>query len=267
MDSAANFWPLIRTGRMKTAGLFIFTLLTTAFALAGVFQPESKWPKSEVRVCFLDRPEQSQLTVFGTPGNRADGFPVIPFQSTEMDLIKKVVQEEYTPEKTGIHFVGWKFCSEDRDFDVILIRIGPDDHKSRRYAGLSTIGTLKYDDTNKSYERMDGKLPAIAFLEPERFVIAHEFGHLAGLHHEEVNPVSDEDPACIQQFGDGFVWQKKENWKKRRLRTSPQSADIKILTRYDVKSIMNVCHGYSEKNRNELLSTLDQESLRAQYVH
>jgi hypothetical protein len=58
-----------------------------------------------------------------------------------------------------------------------------------------------------------------------KYSAIHEFGHLAGLRHENISPDAEKDPNCTEDD------------------IGPESAmaNIKLLTPYDPSSIMNYC--------------------------
>ena len=102
---------------------FALLVLIAVKSFAGITEPLVKWPTNEVRVCFLDGMASLKNTNIHVQGQIANGFPVILFNNEEIRKIQLTVQYEYTPEKTGIHFTGWKMCSEDPTSQVVIFKI------------------------------------------------------------------------------------------------------------------------------------------------
>jgi hypothetical protein len=89
----------------------------TSSAPTGLAEPMTAWPKQDLRICFENNKTES--------GDLA-------FPESEMKLIRETVNEQYTPARTGVHFVGWDECNDllDRQRiipDVVLLRMRPDE--------------------------------------------------------------------------------------------------------------------------------------------
>lgn len=167
----------------------------TAFeALAGVTVGYNRtWENNNVSVCWKEVKEKFLI---------------------EKELIKSIINSEYTATKTGIFFTGWEDCTNDSISNVEL-------HfkNSNSYDGIKSAagraGSLgiasgkskefpnKIPNTKKSWIEFyifngidDEKLD---FTEKVKYVALHEFGHLAGLIHEhELKEDSELRHAFIQ---------------------------------------------------------------------
>ena len=153
-------------------------------------------------------------------------------------LIKDSIQNEYNLSQTGISFIGWKSCKEDPNADAILIVANSDEQP----LGRASVGRSETYRNEVSYDLENFPLPhdaktfvllnlmkaydsVVIYEEELKYSAIHEFGHLAGLRHENISSDAERDPNCTEN------------------EIGPEIAmdNIKQLTPYDPSSIMNYC--------------------------
>lgn len=228
---------------MKIA--FICILLSLN-AFSAIIEPQAMWNKRQVNVCFLDDLKQLEKTQFKNKEYAIENFGFNPefYSSNFQTILKKIVEQSFSEDETGIHFDGWRPCSEENNYDVIIVKAGKIKKKmwfskSPSWLGLSTIGQGIIDAESLRSKKDLGEIPAIAFNEPSKQTVLHEFLHLAGFRHEFIHP-EDKDV--------------KEN--------EPYSLFTLFLSEYDRDSAMNGLIFVRSKN---MLSLNDKKSLRMVY--
>jgi hypothetical protein len=156
----------------------------------------------------------------------------------QKQLIKDSIQNEYNLLQTGISFTGWHSCKEDPNAEAILIVVNSDEQP----LGRASVGRSEVYRNEVSYDLETFPLPhdaktfvllnlrkaydsVVSDEEELKYSAIHEFGHLAGLRHENISPDAEKDPNCTEDD------------------IGPESAmdNIKPLTPYDPSSIMNYC--------------------------
>jgi hypothetical protein len=199
-----------------------------------LFEPQVKWDKSRVTVCWMDSDQQDRFT-------RAEKLAV-----------QTIVQREFTSARTGIEFVGFKGCSDSEKYDIYI------DGKSKREKVMSyfffvdspVIGSAEIGQGGIPAEPDDGYLgqrksgpyrlylyvdraatiPGESYLFGLQFNALHEFGHMAGLRHEHIQREALADPNCSKRVqNDQFV-------EGEPIYTSTWKS-----SHYDPNSIMNYC--------------------------
>jgi len=226
-------------------GFRLATLLSLCFQLLGsgafaspdsIAEPLVKWSKPEVRVCWY-------------AGDRG-------FTEEEKQAVQKIVQQEYTPKKTGIYFTGWKNCADIMwdNYDVSLLEDTDDKPYKIAFDGQSSAigenGILEKETRWSSrqskmvdhefYRTKDtSKLPnvylvaqrkaqfKISYLVDLERTALHELGHIAGLRHEHARPEAQLDPHC-----------KGVSLTEKEIDTTDRYGE------YDNHSIMNYCWKY-----------------------
>ncbi len=99
-------------------------------------EPKVTWNKTEVRVCFAEYKHYAKSQFSETIRNLpAKSFGT--FSADQKNTIKAAVSREYTRDKTGIRFTGWKDCSKDPSSDAYLFRVVDD---KQIFTGLSSMG-------------------------------------------------------------------------------------------------------------------------------
>ncbi len=228
---------------MKT--LFVL-ILASSTATAGIYRPDGAWPDRDVSVCFAAR--GLRMTTL----ERQRDTHAWPARRKEQ--VRAWVEQEYTAARTGIHFTGWQDCADAPDADAVLF-----------YSRGNPLITAFVGDTSGQasigpYDHPESRLPVPVPHYPRargyvwlnssgfnRSTTLHEFGHLAGLHHEHHRREAQYDPACRLQET-GFA--------------RPGAV---THGRYDYHSIMNYCFIFAPENRDAGLSPDDVATIRVLY--
>jgi hypothetical protein len=188
--------------------------------------PETRWRVPKIRVCWAARELLPAICEAETPLQVDDEVLEIPDPKVRRKIAKWVTSE-FSNEKTGIRFSGWRTCAQAPESDIYLFYAKAGQPSWER--GMSSIGNCGQGEI-----RRPGKAWLFTTLYPgageraateqvSRLLVLHEFGHLSGLLHEEV------DPTSLMNL----------NWKSEVVRTaSSQSRPI----------------GLSEKDRQTLKS-------------
>lgn len=225
---------------MKTLIALLAVISTQAFS--GVYV-ENQWRHDEVTTCFAE----------GEQGNRAtDGYvlKVRNWKQKNKDRVKKWVNEEFSPERTGIYFTGFEDCADSPDADIIIF------HNKN-----SSIGTFIFGGTHGlallgPYPgSVEGYPSASAFVSisssgMDKGTVVHEFGHSAGLHHEH----NHYDAFKIDQGRCPSITKENSYFTTRY-----------EYTEYDPESVMNYCRIQSKGGGSAGLSAKDVELLRKLY--
>ena len=250
---------------MKKVVFLIISYVSQLTVHAGIYEPKVLWHKPDVEVCFYDEESQLEDTVIYNNIISRLVYQMEPDEVPEekKKSIEEVIVRNFTPETTGIHFTGWKKCSESEDANVVIIRARGVSLFNFRlpvfYKGMASIGEQSYHSEDQGFFQAGYRkksfvlLPSLA---PE--VALHEFGHVAGLRHEHIHSDAKNDYRCklVPAFqGDGIL-------------EKPDVSTI-INTEYDKDSIMNYCylvtHFLPLTSREANLSPLDKETLKSIY--
>lgn len=197
-------------------------LLHTLSSLASTGDAFYKWHKKNVIVCWQDdsdfndsdfNPEEIKVI-----HERITYSPAI-FNSELKTKVQELIQSEFTMEKTGITFSGWKSCQKTSKSDLVIFT-----GDSFRSADFATVGRMYlYDRTlmdqskkNIVYLNLPRQKAKISALDYLLMTALHEFGHAAGLRHEHIRSSND----CSKQEVD---------------------ASAKFFSVRDSSSIMNYC--------------------------
>lgn len=242
----------------------LFTLLffLSLSCSGGIIEPETKWKKLNVTICFAESTGDWQNQV---QKERIEGMKFIPLSQEEKETVIRTIETEFSKERTSITFSGWKDCADTPSPDAIVSKA-----KITKFLGIEVAGpTFRGEssigndgDDLKAYQGTTGKRPLIILMDYTPVIIAHEFGHLAGLRHEHIHPQASHDQRCLRLF-----------------KLSPKSygsyfekigdkfyGSTKVVTKYDPDSIMNDCAIQRLRTpRTELLSELDQKTLKEEY--
>lgn len=161
---------------MKYALLSLIFVAQTA--LAGVYS-ENTWKNPQIIVCFADAEEEPRVE---------NGFTikVRNWNNSNKKKLEKWVNEEYSEERTGIYFTGWKSCAEETEADVILF------YNSNSYIKRFVLGDIDGvagDLGPRRKDKVSGfpgarSLVVISKTGMNKGTVIHEFGHVAGLAHE-----------------------------------------------------------------------------------
>lgn len=194
----------------------------------------NRWQQNTVQVCFVN-PDRDTV----------DGFTIDAFSQDEKAHVQQWVNEEYTAERTGIHFSGFQSCEQSLNPDVVIylrsetVSIGP----GRVELASATLGqtparpSIRYQSARGAVYLSRSGLT--------KSVVIHEFGHVAGLYHEHDHP--DADQAC--HYNDAH---------------DKQVYAYRGYLPYDHDSIMSYCVINQDKNHG--LSREDVQALRLLYI-
>lgn len=203
-------------------------------AFGAISNPSIKWNKNTVTVCWQDNEPLDENLFTESQWIKLSSASQF-LQNLALDqkiLIQNKVQSEFNQDKTVIGFDGWKSCKETPDADAVLIVVNSTEHPLGR-ASLGRSEQLEESrgilpDGKKAFvfinvvEVANSSLNAESELE---YTSLHEFGHLAGLYHENTHPQAFNDPNCTEDdLGPDFGMD-----------------GIDFLMPYDSSSIMNYC--------------------------
>lgn len=220
--------------KLNTLKLAILTLAALPFShsSAGI-ATYNRWDISEINVCFADK--ETQYRSESMQGSKRD------WKQKEKTAVQKILEEEFTPARTGYSFVGFQDCANTEKINVVVgVRKGFSLQTISGELGLASVGKTSYNIT--SYSGAQGAV----ILSPtgiNRVTITHEFGHILGLKHEHEHPDAQANSNSLCPY------YKEDN----------QFYDSLIFTDFDETSVMNYCYMLSPKGWNAGLSVKDQE--------
>lgn len=192
--------------------LFLLVLLSTS-TFGGIYTRKI-WGNNNVSVCFAQaEPELRRVS--------HDHFRIIGWTEKKMKKAASFINAEYTPERTAIHFTGWRPCQEMPYADVIFFLAEDTRYSVTGFNGLGSIGPQP--GVVSGYPYASGMVVITRdFL--YKSLTVHEFGHVAGLHHEHEHP--------------DFSRFQKNCWMQAAQNFSPSNV---YFTEFDHKSVMNYC--------------------------
>lgn len=217
-------------------------------ATAGMTVGAAAWNDPRVEVCFASK-RQTELSRFGEDSKT---FPtrakVVDATEEERTLIESTIRSEYREADTGIEFAGFQPCVPGGTAKIFIYvgsggplgagNIGErmqiekfwtyTDREGRQvispvYAKLETaLPSYLYFQNLKALKTESGRLSPADRL---RLNALHEFGHAAGLAHEDERAETDQSPNCHYQ----------------RARSAYRVSEPRTLTAYDPASVMSYC--------------------------
>jgi len=163
-------------------------------AMAGIIAkaPYGRWDHPEVRVCWGNDSGASIDTCY----NGQIEFPEtsVPHLAAKQERVKAAITREFSLERTGISFVGWEPCPADQDVKMsadLVVYFQLNTHQSEIYEGDASLASVCPDKANTiSSIRLFPPLSevsttAITLDQSLEITALHEFGHAAGLMHED----------------------------------------------------------------------------------
>jgi hypothetical protein len=200
--------------------LLSFVLAKTAFG--GMTVGGARWSTNSVEVCFAAK-DQARSSRFGEDSKT---FPTHPSRvrlknptDSERALIESTIRGEYRLDSTGFEFTGFSECTPETKAKIFIYvgqggplgagNIGENmkidkfwtyrDEEGRQivspvYVKLSTAlpGYLYF----QNLKSLSGERSALTPKERLSLTALHEFGHAAGLLHEDERPETNRNPNC-----------------------------------------------------------------------
>ena len=189
-------------------------ILAPQFAWAGSFM-QNLWNKKEIVTCFAPAEKVPRKINNPTPMKVRDWSP------ENREKVERWANEEFSPERTGIYFTGFKDCAETPEADLIFFY-----NKTTRFSLFmeggfsgSAIGLGPKPGSVDGYPHAK-TLVAISSPTLNKEVLIHELGHVVGLAHEHNHPQASRKDCKM-------VW--------------PHRNPFLEYTEYDAKSIMSYC--------------------------
>nr|BFD62906.1 hypothetical protein BdHM001_15870 [Bdellovibrio sp. HM001] len=217
---------------MKTKVWLLFLILSSVGyeASAGMFTWR-RWTPDAVKVCFANPVENSR-----------DGYRRSRWKAEDKAQVRRWVEDEFTPARTGIHFVGFHDCVPGEK-DNVIINFRPK-NVLRWLEGTRGSATIGYQlfRVSKDFPNVAGNIHFFVGGLRKSTVI-HEFGHIAGLYHEHDHPHSTCSIGGEKQ--EGLKWGFG-------------------YTEYDPNSVMSYCVSRGSDDRG--LSAGDLFTLKLMYI-
>lgn len=240
-------------------------------SVASSFKLPTKWPQTEVKVCFIDHSTKNLRPALNS--YQGEILDEELFSIKEKKFIKNTVNSNFSSEETKIIFIGWENCeTSNNNIDIIIDKGTIYKNTDSRGVPKSSIGgSSSIGNSPRQVEGFGEVGGYIKFLigEPhpqlvsyqsreERFfdTVLHEFSHAAGLRHEHERIESLNDEWC--QFSNVT--------QTRSFRTGELYSK-----EYDPVSITNYCYGISlfrspnRIRRYNGLSPIDKNTLKCVY--
>lgn len=194
------------------------------------------WQTKKISTCFAK--EEKQIRDIGVLRTH-----IFNWSAEEKETLKALLAQEYSIERTGIEFGGFKDCEEFPKADIVLFKA----RDGGLLGGQASIGP-KRKGYVAGYPEVRGY---VLLYELNLTNVTHEFGHVLGLQHEHLHPQAfDEDPSCL-----------------RRILNNPSKvSEHYTYTPYNRTSIMNYCHTSAPGGDNLGLDNEDIKNLRNLYL-
>lgn len=206
-------------------------LLINLQCLAGV-HVYTTWDKNSLKVCFSNGDKQA-----GTSS----------WKEEDKDYVQRVVESEFSKKETGVYFTGFQNCKEATyQSDIIIYAKSALKRIFTSSVGSSTLGRSLV--MMKGYRGAYGRIELYTS-KLNYSTIVHEFGHSAGLAHEQDHYDAHKiDSECSD--------------------TSSKTKKVfhYLYTTYDSESVMNYCFIHTKQGRQAGLSEGDKSLLRKMYV-
>ncbi len=228
------------------------------------------WSPKNIRVCWADAqyPANSWDEPNPSfPGNHLNASQLWSLRSYKIkknllvldparkSQIQALIEREYTEERTGVHFTGWKTCQAGIDWDlVLLISSQPkSDINGGSVIGRgfkNSEGYVPSNQISQGYVYLNASSESKMVTNDEGILLTalHEFGHVAGLRHEHIRTEALRDPICI-----------KHKISSKTTSEKP-SLSTKFYGPYDPTSIMNYCFSFLKRHQTGLKYTFTQDA-------
>ncbi len=243
-------------------------LVLPLLAHAGIYEPHTTWDKKEIVTCFYSEKSQLIGTNLVSYDYAKKELKFLPraLSTSEREQIARTVRAHYREDLTGIHFTGFKDCSQTEEPDLIVLEA-----KGRfvifdpSFAGRAVIGQageMSITGSEHGFFSKSGRVATVALSAVRTTTIVHEFGHVAGLRHEHIHPDAKHDEQCL---GSSSPVNMNKPHKLEKI------YDTAIFhTDYDSQSIMNYCYYFRKRPEIDrglkfVLSKKDIETLQEMY--
>lgn len=214
------------------AALILSLFFVSLQSHAGMFTWVRWQNGGAVKVCFAQPVEDSK-----------ENYKRSRWSDEKKALVQNWVQEEYSAERTGIHFYGFEDCVQGQRYHVII------NYRKKLALGWSKIKWAESTLGEQLYfvsKDFPGATGAMYFYIGglNKTTVTHEFGHVAGLYHEHDHP----------------------NVQGCNVQTESKQPPIKSrgYTQYDPESVMSYCVTQQDNDRG--LSEGDVHTLRLMYI-
>lgn len=247
---------------MTSYRFLILAFLTVGSAFGGMTIENAKWGSNSVEVCFASK-KQAKASRFAEDSKT---FPTLPAKTRLADptaeeraLIETILRSEYRADTTGFEFTGFTDCAAASNAKVyVYLGSGGPLGAANIGEGMKIDKYWQYHDREghevispvyvklaaakpsyvylQNLKALSGTSPVMKPAELLQMHALHEFGHAAGLLHEDERSEAANGANCYSQNG------------QSNFRTS---APIP-LTKYDPASIMSYCFLDQLTNRTGL---------------
>lgn len=222
-----------------------------------------KWSKSKVSVCFIDSEKQfqnfNQQDLFVNEASNVKELVITPISGQFKADIKAAVESSFNTQKTGLQFVGWNDCGQSIPDVAIVFSNSPNDNtlsvseigdpakkhniKKINLVRLNSGYFLATDNLMKEIsEKHQLEKPNLIkmindFKSFQKFSsIAHEFGHLAGLHHEHFR---EDHAEALKNIDLTFDSTYAQNLLATTKMSNLNTDDFLVVSEFDPFSAMN----------------------------
>ena len=233
---------------------FIILMFVSFQSFGSVFESNISWLNKNVKVCFARAVnwDESRITEDFLFDDEPSEGQAVNYSTSEKVRIKKVINQNFTANVTGIHFIGWKDCDEQDDSDVFIYKsIRAEDllmgkasigykaklsriPNQREIGYIRDMSIIKKEFILINTEGIERYKGLLRYEEVFDRTVMHEFGHLAGLRHE-ISRVKEarSDSNCIETG----------NFDLPPYLVEKMGPTAKSVSDYDSNSIMNDCFG------------------------